>query len=197
MELKSYVSMIRNRRLAIVASTLAGLVLALGFTFLQTPLYEAKSQLFITVKAGASASDAYQSNEFAEKRVTSYVSLATSARVLEAVAEELELSGGAQALLKKVKAATPPQTVLIDITASDPDPQQAVRIANSAANQLIAAVNATEDLRFVGLSVFEEAMAPNSPTSPKLPVNLVLGTLLGLLVGLGYALLREVSNTRN
>lgn len=196
MELKNFLRVIRLRWLTIAAATLAGLLLAWGYTYLQTPLYEAKSQLFISVKAGASASDVYQTNEFAEKRVTSYVSLATSARVLDAVAQELQLGGGAQALVGKVTAATPPQTVLIDITATDSDPRQAARIANSTTKQLIAAVDATGDLSFVDLSVFEEAATPSSPSSPRPRLNLAIGMLFGLLVGFGLAFLREVLDTR-
>ncbi|MBD1590424.1 polysaccharide biosynthesis tyrosine autokinase [Arthrobacter sp. S1_S22] len=195
MELKDYVRVIRRRWLTIVAFTLIGLGLAAAYTFLKTPLYQSTSQLFVSVKAGASAADVSQSNDFAEKRVTSYVTLATSDRVLEGAAQELGLSGGARELVGKVTASTPAQTVLIDITATDPDPQQAVRIANASAKQLIAAVNAVEDVNIVRLSVFEEATAPGPPVSPRVPINLALGTALGLVLGLGYAFLRQVLDT--
>lgn len=196
MELKDYLRVIRQRWISIVAAALIGLALAAGYSFLQTPLYQAKSQLFVTVKAGASAADLSQGNAFAEKRVTSYVSLATSPRVLQAVSQELNLSGGAQALAHRVVATTPAQTVLIDITATDPDAQQAAKIANSSARQLITAVNEVEDVSIVRLSVFEEATPASIPSTPKAPLNLALGLLLGLLVGAAYAFLREVLDTR-
>jgi succinoglycan biosynthesis transport protein ExoP len=196
MELKDYLRVIRQRWISIVAAALIGLALAAGYTFLQTPQYQAKSQLFVSVKAGASAADVSQGNAFAEKRVTSYVSLAASPRVLEAVAQELNLSGGARALAGRVVATTPAQTVLIDITATDPNPQQAAKIANSSAKQLISAVNEVEDVSIVHLSVFEQATPAIAPSSPRVPMNLALGGVLGLLVGIGYALLREVLDTR-
>lgn len=196
MELKDYLRVIRQRWISIVAAALIGLALAAGYTFLQTPQYQAKSQLFVSVKAGASAADVSQGNAFAEKRVTSYVSLAASPRVLEAVAQELSLSGGARALAGKVVATTPAQTVLIDITATDPNPQQAAKIANSSAKQLITAVNEVEDVSIVHLSVFEQATPAIAPSSPRVPMNLALGGVLGLLIGIGYALLREVLDTR-
>ncbi len=196
MELKDYLRVMRQRWISIVAAALIGLALGAGYTFLQTPQYEAKSQLFVSVKAGASATDLSQGNAFAEKRVTSYLSLATSPRVLQAVAGELNLSGGAQALSGRVVATTPAQTVLIDIRATDPNGQQAARIANSAAKQLITAVNEVEDVSIVRLSVFEQATPPGSPSSPRVPLNLALGGLFGLLVGAGSALLRDVVDTR-
>lgn len=196
MEMKDYLRVIGQRWMSIVAAALIGLALAAGFTFLQKPQYQAKSQLFVSVKAGASAVDVSQGNAFAEKRVTSYVSLTSSPRVLQAVADELKLSGGGQSLAGRVVATTPPQTVLIDITATDPDPVQAARIANSSANQLISAVNEVEDVNIVHLSIFELAMPPNAPSSPKVPLNLALGLLLGILIGAGYAFLRDALDTR-
>jgi capsular exopolysaccharide synthesis family protein len=196
MELKDYLRVIRQRWISVVAAALIGLALAAGYTFLQTPQYQAKSQLFVSVKAGASAADVSQGNAFAEKRVTSYVSLAASPRVLEAVAQELNFKGGARALAGRVVATTPAQTVLIDITATDPDPQQAAKIANSSAKQLIAAVNEVEDVSIVHLSVFEQATPALAPSSPRVPMNLALGGVLGLLGGIGFALLREVLDTR-
>lgn len=195
MELEDHVRVLRERWRAIFALTLIGLIAAAVFTFLPAPLFEAKSQLFVSVEAGASPDDVSVGNAFAEKRVISYVNLATSNKVLTAVAQELGLSGGAQALTESVTATTPPETVLINITATDPDPQQAARIANSSAKQLITAVNEVEDVSIVRLNVFEEAAAPTSPTSPNIPLNLVLGMLFGLLAGVGYAYLRELLDT--
>ncbi|MDQ0673957.1 succinoglycan biosynthesis transport protein ExoP [Pseudarthrobacter siccitolerans] len=195
MELEDYVRVLRQRWIAILALTLLGLLAAAGYTFLQTPQFRATSKLFVTVEAGSSAADASAGISFAEKRVSSYVSLATSPRVLQAVDKELVLDGGVQALATKVAASTPPQTALIDVSATDPDPQVAAKIANSTAKQLITAVNDIEAVKFVRLSVFEEAAVPGTPSSPTVPLNLVLGALFGLLAGAGYAYLREILDT--
>ena len=195
MELKDYLRVVRRRWVSIVAMTLIGLGLAAGYTLMQTPQFQAKSQLFVSVKAGASAADVSQGNAFAEKRVTSYVSLATSPRVLQAAAQQLRLGDG-RALAGKVTATSPTQTVLINVTASDASPELAADIANAVATELIAAVNEVEDVNIVHLSVFEQAMPATAPSSPKVPINLALGALLGLLVGASYALLRELLDTR-
>ncbi|MGN7202623.1 polysaccharide biosynthesis tyrosine autokinase, partial [Arthrobacter sp. SAFR-044] len=85
----------------------------------------------------------------------------------------------------------PEETVIIILTATDPDPNQAAKIANLSAKQLISAVDGVEDVGLVRLSVFEEASAPSFPSSPVLPANLALGGLLGLLVGFGYVFFRQ------
>lgn len=180
----------------IVALTLVGLGLAAAVTFTQTPQYGARSQLFVSVKGGTTATDVIQGNTFAEKRVTSYVNLATSPRVLEAVGKELGLADGAKELAGKVVASTPPQTVLIDINVTDTNPERAAEIANSSAEQLISAVGEVEDVSIVRLSVFERAVPAMAPSSPRVPLNLVVGLALGLLTGFGVAVLREMFDTR-
>jgi capsular exopolysaccharide synthesis family protein len=72
----------------------------------------------------------------------------------------------------------------------------AAKIANSTANQLIKAVNDVEDVSLVKLSVFEQATEPVAPASPKVPINLAVGLVMGLLIGLGLAAIREVVDTR-
>lgn len=194
--MQDYLRVIRQRWMVIVAMTFVGLALAAGFTFTQTPQYEARSQLFVSVKSGNTATDITQGNTFAEKRVTSYVNLATSPRVLQAVADQLGLQGGAKELAGKVVASTPAQTVLIDIKATDPSPTQAAKIADAAAQNLISAVGAVEDVSIVRLSIFENAVPASAPSSPRVPLNLAIGLALGLLVGIGLALLREKFDTR-
>lgn len=195
MELKDYLRVVRRRWISIAAVTLIGLGLAAGYTLTQTPQFQAKSQLFVSVKAGASATDVSQGNAFAEKRVTSYVSLATSPRVLQAAAQQLRLGDG-KALAGKVTATSPTQTVLINVTATDSSPELAADVANAVATELISAVNEVEDVNIVHLSVFEQAMPSTTPSSPKVATNLALGALLGLLIGATYALLRELLDTK-
>lgn len=196
MDLRDYLRLIRQRWASILAFTLVGLGLAAGYTFLQTPQYEGRSQLFVSVKGGSSATDVIQGNTFAEKRVASYVNLATSTRVLQAVAEELRLTGGAEHLAGVVTASNPAQTVLINITAIDASPDLAVAKANSTARQLIRAVSDVEDASLVSLSIFEEAKPAIAPSTPRVPLNLATGLALGILIGLAFAVLREVLETR-
>lgn len=196
LELQNYLQVIRKRYVSILLVTAAALAVSLGLTLAQKPIFEAHSQLFVSVKGGNSATDVAQGNMFAQNRVTSYVSLATSPRVLQAVADELGLVGGAGQLAGSVTASAPPQTVLINITAADSNPAQAARIANSTAEELIKGVASVEDVSLVKLSVFEEAQPPVSSSSPKPMINLTLGLVVGLMLALAIAFLREVLNTR-
>ena len=91
MDLRDYIRILRNNWLSILLITLLGVAVAAGATALTKPTYTARTQIFVAVNSGETATDILQGSSFSEKRVTSYVTLATSPRVLQPVIDELGL----------------------------------------------------------------------------------------------------------
>ena len=144
MDLKDYLRILRENWLPIVLITLLGLGLAAGATALTQPKYTASTQVFVAVGGGDSATEILQGSSFSEKRVTSYVSLAKSPRVLQPVIDELGLDTTAEELAETVTANAPLQTVLINIGATHTDPERAAQIADATAESLIRTVGEVE-----------------------------------------------------
>lgn len=94
--------------------------------------------------------------------------------------------------------------MLIDITVTDNDPEQAARIANATAASFTSVVQdnlekpagADAGPSPVQIRTVQPAVVPTSRTSPNVPLNLVLGALIGLALGIGVAVLRTVLDTR-
>src|SRR5690606_10058028 len=92
-------------------------------------------------------------------------------------------------------------TTILVISATDPDPERARDLANAVADQLATSVgglsperpDGTESVR---ATTFERAELPEAPSSPKLIQNLALALVLGAVLGVGSALLRDVLETR-
>lgn len=201
MDLRDYIRILRNNWLAILLVTLLGVAVAAGATALTKPSYTARTQIFVAVNSGDSASDILQGSSFSEKRVTSYVTLATSPRVLQPVIEDLGLDTTVQGLAETVEATAPPQTVLINLSTTHEDPARSAEIANAVAESLIATVYEVESPEgsgnpLVDLSVVEEASVPLSPSSPRVALNLVLGFVVGAALGVAFALLRTLLDSR-
>src|SRR4029079_11779400 len=101
----------------------------------------------------------------------------------------------------RIDVNNPLDTVNLEISATDPNPAAAQKIANSTAVQLQAAVddivptNASGD-PLVEISVVKDAPLPTSPSSPRTKINLALGFLVGLAIGVGAAVLLETLDTR-
>ncbi|MBK8463261.1 MAG: polysaccharide biosynthesis tyrosine autokinase [Nigerium sp.] len=201
MELQQYLQILRRYWRSTLATLLTCIVLAASYTLLQPPTYTATSSVFLTVESGGTAGELSQGATYAERTVTSYVKVATTAVVLQPVIDELSLDLTPEQLARKLTVTSPTSTQIITVTASDDSPTQAAALSNAVSQKLLAAVDELAPAgpggaRLVSATVIDSAAAPASPASPRPTVNLALGGLLGLLLGAGQAILRSTLDTR-
>ncbi|GAB3611537.1 polysaccharide biosynthesis tyrosine autokinase [Humibacter ginsengiterrae] len=205
MELRDYLRILHKSWILIVVCALAGVAIAAGYSLLATKEYQAKTELYVSVRAGdngtSGTSDLVQGTNFAQQAVTSYVSVVSSSAVLDRVIKDLDLKTTSGQLATKVSAQSPLNTVLIDITVTENDPQLAAKIANSIGqNTAYIVTNKLEKpaggVSLVNVQTVQAAVAPDAPSSPKIPLNVALGLLIGLAIGVAIAVLRSVLDTR-
>lgn len=201
MELQDYWAILRKRWLSIAVFTVLGAALAIAVSLVTTPLYQASTQLYVSVKAGESSSDLLQGSNFTRQQVSSYTQLVTSPLVLEPVIEELGLEDRSEVLASRVSASSPLNTSLINVAVTDENPAMAAATADAIAKEfktVIADLETPSDggASAVKISIVRDAVSPEGPSSPNLKLNLALGVLVGLAVGVGVAVLRAVLDTR-
>jgi succinoglycan biosynthesis transport protein ExoP len=199
-ELGEYLNILRRRWLGVLIIALLTLALALTLTLVMPKKYTATTQLFIAV-AGESVTDLAQGSSFAEKQMSSYAEVATSPRVLTPVIDQLGLRTTPKELAKSMEATVPEGTVILEIAATDSDPTRAAQIANAVGDELAKAAGdlspqKENGVKTVQATTIAEAETPDKPSSPKIPQNLAIGLILGLLLGVGIAVLRHVLDTR-
>jgi tyrosine-protein kinase len=87
---------------------------------------------------------------------------------------------------------------IIQVTATDSSPEQAARIANTFALEFLAfrEEGERERLRSGRIQVVERASPSSNPVSPKPLRNVIFGALIGIVFGLGLALLLEQLDRR-
>lgn len=87
---------------------------------------------------------------------------------------------------------------IIEVTATDSSPQRAASIANGYAEEFLAFRRGAsrERLETARIQIVEPAAPSSDPVSPKPVRNLIFGALIGLLLGLGLALLLEQLDRR-
>jgi succinoglycan biosynthesis transport protein ExoP len=199
-ELQGYIRVIRKRWRIIAAATLLVIAGAAGVTALSPKIYEAQTQLFVSTSSGVDTSQLLQGSNFTQQRVKSYSDVITTPSVLNPVIEKLGLTTTADALAANVTATVPLDTVLIEVAVRDRDPRQAARIADALGKQFTTTVAELESVSStkaspVKVTVVRVPTTPTSPVSPKPVRNIGLGVVLGLLVGAGLALLRDMLDT--
>ncbi|MDQ1074371.1 MULTISPECIES: polysaccharide biosynthesis tyrosine autokinase [Microbacterium] len=203
MELRDYLRILHRNWILILALTVLGGAGAFGYSLLQTPTYEANTQLYVSVRSDSSGvSELAQGTNFARQAVVSFVDVVDSAVVLDRVIDDLNLNRTAQQLASSIEASSPTNSVIISIRVSDTDAETAAAIANSVGSNFAdVVVNRLEKpegeaASLVRVETIAPALVPTSPSSPHVALNVALGVLLGLALGLGIAILRSVLDTR-
>ena len=197
MNLHDVLKLFRTRWLIIALVTLATVIGSAVLTALTTPLYEASTRLFVSTTASRSMNDLYQGNRLSQDRVISYVELLKGETLAQRVVDKLSLDMTANQLRNEVKAASKLDTVLINVTVRDKSAVRARDIANALSDEFVVMVReletpgpgATPDARVV---VEQRASVPNVPVVPQKARNIASGLGLGLMLGIGLAVLRDL-----
>lgn len=197
-ELKDYWLTVRRRWRVIVATVAIAVGVAAALTWQATPQYASTASIFVSTSP-SDANDAYTGNLFATQRVASYAELVTKTKLAERVSADLGGSLTPTELQSSVSTSVNPDTVLLDITATDPDAVTARDIAQAYAEGLSTMVAQLEsqgsDKALVQASIVDNAQVSDTPVSPQPVRNLGLALVLGLLLGVGLAVVRELLDT--
>ncbi|KQM61255.1 chromosome partitioning protein [Agreia sp. Leaf210] len=203
MELRDYVRVLQKSWILIAVLLFVGIGAAAGFSILQTPKYSSSAKVFVSTSGGSTASDLQQGNTFTQQRVKTYADLTTTPIVLLPVIAELGLDISSGELASQVTASAPLNTTLIEIAVTNVDPALASQIATAVSESLSQVVekietpaNSGSETSPVKLTLVQHAEVPQVPVSPNIPLNIGLGGLVGLALGIAIAVLREASDNR-
>ncbi|GAA3208957.1 hypothetical protein ACFO1B_18190 [Dactylosporangium siamense] len=149
----------------------------------KTPTFRAQAYVVLTAEPGES----FAAVNFAQ----AYGRIVTNGPVTDAAATALGSRDG----LSSVTATTSPDAPVIEITATGADAGRTADVANAVAKALAEYATARKAETRVTASVLAPASTPTTPSSPKPPLELVVGAAAGLLVG-GLAALAGVGRAR-
>jgi receptor protein-tyrosine kinase len=196
-DLKELVSIAQRRWLSIVVFFLLALVTAAAITFAMTPQYESEARIFVSTEVTGDNSIAVGANALAIQRVQSYAQLATSREVMQKVIAELNLNLTPAALQKKITSTVADLTVIIVVKVRDDSAASAQAIAK-AESEVLAAYLAEVETPFGGTgspikaTIIDPASYDGSPVSPQPALNLAIAGLIGLVLGVGVAIARDL-----
>lgn len=199
MPFRLYLDLLRRRWAAVAVLTVIGAGLGVGLTLIQTPVYRASAELYVSLGGSITANEFVAGSTFARQQVRSYAGLVTAPIVLDPVIDELDLDTSARTLGGRITAQSPEGTSLIELVVSASTADEAAQVANAAAAQAALTLpgleapgpGASSDVR---ITVVREAVAPEAPAAPRPLVTVATGTAVGLLAGLVLAVLLETAD---
>ncbi|GAB3661845.1 polysaccharide biosynthesis tyrosine autokinase [Nocardioides korecus] len=197
MELRDYLRIARRRWLLILLTTVAAVGVAALVTSAATPMYQSSARVFVSTGSSSSSSDAYQGGLFSQQRVASYVDVINGEDVARRVVQDLKLSESPSTLASRITATVVPNTVLLEVAVQDPNRFEAQRINNALMLEIRSLVSDLETppgrrVATLKATVVDAPQLPTSPVSPQPARNLGLALVLGLLLGFGLAVAREL-----
>lgn len=203
MTLSDFLQTIRRSLVVLLVATLLGGGVGALTAAVSTPQYRSTGQVYVSVQPGApDVSDLAQGNNAAQQKVNSYVQVIRSASVLQPVIDELRLDTTATELARKVVSTTTVDSVLLNISVTDEDPEEAARITAAVISSFSRVV--TENLEkptdggasLVRIETVQPPLAPEEPSSPDLVQYVTLGLAFGLALGVGGALVRQTLDSK-
>lgn len=200
-DLRDYLIILRKNVIVIIALTLVGVLGGAISVLRATPTYQSRTQLFVsTTDAADSITQLLASGTLAAQRVTSYAQIVTSPLVAQAVVKKLQLKTSAESVASEIAADNPLNTVLIDVTVTDPSPGRAYAIAQAIGQVFGSTVAEFESTGRsspapVKVSVSRPATYSAVAVSPNRKLGIALGSILGLIAALGAIAVREVLDT--
>ena len=166
----------------VIGSLVAGLVTA----FTITPLYKAKSTIYIL--GSSSSVISVQDLQIGSQLTKDYQELIMKRPVIEEVIKKLKLDMTYEQLKSKITVVNAQDTRFIEINVTDPNPELAAKIADEIAESTmnkVALFMKNDKPSFV-----EHAVVPNHPVSPSIPKNTVLGGLLLMILVIAVIVIR-------
>lgn len=182
----------------IAAVVIAVAASAIITQFFITPQYQASCWLFVNT---FSSDSSYTQNQIsatqlqaATQLANTYIQMLRSETVLNDVSGELGGAYSPQQLSQMISASAITDTQILVITVTHPDPEQAAQIANAVAQ--VAPASIQSFVEGSSVTVPQYASVPTAPSSPSMSRNLMIGFLVGLVVGVGAALVAYFLDTR-
>ena len=199
MTILDLVRIMRTNLKLLLLSMLLGIVVAAGYTLTRPVEYQATSTAQIMAGASNDASAAMVNQQLANQRSGAYAQLASGSGVADRV---VALSKGALSPGDFVLVGAGSEgTSNLSLTASSSSAAKAQQAANLAPAALSQEIKHIETLNGAKSTVYDayplsRAGLPASQTSPKWPVNLLIGAFLGLVAGTILVVLRKQLDSR-
>ena len=171
-----------------------GALAGVGVTELSDSEYTSQADVFVSAPSSGTATDAERAAEYSQEQATNFAQLASRQAVLQPVIEDLGLEMTSIDMREGLNVSVPLNTSLISIRTTDTVPERAAEIANAIAASLATVVGDLEGDAPVSVQLVEEAAPAASASSPRPVLNVLIGILAGLCLGVGAIAVRDAAH---
>jgi capsular polysaccharide biosynthesis protein len=191
--LRDLIQTLKRRLWLLVLVLLICVGVAVGLSFLVTPKYEATVKLLIAQTEESSVPGGLGSDVQGLQQLTQTVAEGiNSGPLAEDVIRQLGLQTTQEALLTNMEARPIRDTQFVSISYRDTSPEGAQEIADTLGREVAEQTsNVMPSATGITATVWTPAVVPDSPVTPNLMLNFVIGLIVGSMLGVGLIFLVE------
>ena len=175
----------------LILATVLGLSIAAGVTTLFIkPVYSSTSILYVLTKTTSitSLSDIQMGTSLTQD----YMVVITSRPVVQKVIDNLGLDMGYGELKSNVSVNNPANTRFLEITVNSGDAYLSKKIVDELAD--VSAERMAEVMETQAPNIMDYGQIPNSPSSPNLIKNSIIGAMIGFIIAAGIIIVIYLLN---
>lgn len=199
MDFKELARILHRRWVTIVAMFLLAVVVATVVSLSMPDKYESKAEIFISTDA-QSISESAMASYFVPSRITSYADLAKHHEVLAQVLTEVKKEYPdmtADELADHVSAEAETTSLILTVKGEAEDPTKAQLICDAESKVLAEYIRTIETPRNrkrsnITTTITNTASFNEDPVSPKTLLNIAAAAVIGLLLGVAVAVIRDL-----
>ncbi|AYG17191.1 YveK family protein [Latilactobacillus sakei] len=189
---------LRKYRRLILSSTVVCTLLAVVITFfLITPQYSASTELLVNRKQSADANVQWNQVQTDVQMINTYKDLITKPVIMGSVADKINKGNSHKfsdsEISEMISVSNNQNSQVFSITAKADNAYTAADIVNTTAQtfqkKAPKIMSGTDNV-----SIISEAKPNLTPVSPKRNLNVLIGLILGIVLGIGAAFLRELTD---
>ncbi|WP_332648190.1 YveK family protein [Lysinibacillus sp. 54212] len=160
-----------------------------------TPIYQAQTQILVNQKPTSEEAYSWSQMETDLQLINTYNVIIKSPVILNKVVEELELDSSSDQLINKIIVSNESDSKVVNIRVEDQNPEQAVAIANTVAEVFKKEIPSLMSVDNITILAQAKLSENPSPIKPNKMLNLAIAAVIGLMLGIALAFLREMLDT--
>ena len=180
--------LLEHWKLIAVTAVTGAVLMALYTFFLVTPMYKATATIYVVSRNDSVLN--FSDLQVGSELTSDYIKVFEMWEVHEKVISNLDLDYTYTDMASMLSVTNTSDTRMLDITVTNPDPEEAAAIANEYAD--VGAKYISEKMKTDEPTLMSSARVPENPFSPNKAKNILLGFVAGFVLACAVVVLRTM-----